>query len=203
VATAVSISPSVAQPPPAVSNAQGQVPRGCDTPRADISTGSVIQATGESLQRKRWQPQGGVIQFTIKSFAAIPDKASFFVCFRWKTTPENTQKFDQTRPDRRERNNDGTTWTVTATVPPHFTKELPGTVVDAAVPLVPLAEVRIIAVNEDNKMLAADVTTTIGITQSCDRTRRAFLHLSYSYAAPCGPALLVTQDPSRTRSRKR
>jgi hypothetical protein len=27
------------------------------------------------------------------------------------------------------------------------------------------------------------------------RTRRAFLHLPYSYAAPCGPALLVTQDP--------
>ena len=30
------------------------------------------------------------------------------------------------------------------------------------------------------------------------RTRRAFLHLSYSYASPCGPALLVTQDPLRT-----
>src|SRR5258707_8126409 len=30
------------------------------------------------------------------------------------------------------------------------------------------------------------------------RTRRAFLHLSYSYAAPCGPALLVTQGHNRT-----
>jgi hypothetical protein len=157
VATAVSMLP-------AASNAQGQALRGCDAPRADISTGSVVQATGDSLQRKRWQPQGGVIQFTIKSFAAIPDKASFFVCFRCKTTPESTQKFDQTRPDRLERNNDGTTWTVTTTVPPHFTKESPGTVVDTAVPLVPLAEVRIVAVNEDSKMLAADVTTTIGIT---------------------------------------
>jgi len=29
-------------------------------------------------------------------------------------------------------------------------------------------------------------------TPDC-RPRRAFLHLSYSYAAPCGPALLVTQ----------
>ena len=27
------------------------------------------------------------------------------------------------------------------------------------------------------------------------RTQRTFLHLSYSYAAPCGPALLVTQGP--------
>jgi hypothetical protein len=34
-------------------------------------------------------------------------------------------------------------------------------------------------------------------TPDC-RTRRAVLHLSYSYAAPCGPALLVTQDPIST-----
>jgi len=27
--------------------------------------------------------------------------------------------------------------------------------------------------------------------------RRTYLHLSYSYAAPCGPALLVSQDPTR------
>ncbi len=37
-------------------------------------------------------------------------------------------------------------------------------------------------------------------TPDC-RPRRAFLHLSYSYASPCGPALLVTQDPERTDSR--
>src|ERR1700738_3291922 len=30
------------------------------------------------------------------------------------------------------------------------------------------------------------------------RPRRTYLHLSYSYAPPCGPALLVTQDPSAT-----
>src|SRR5712692_7423647 len=30
------------------------------------------------------------------------------------------------------------------------------------------------------------------------RPRRTFLHLSYSYAPPCGPAMLVTQDPNRT-----
>src|SRR4029077_15528208 len=34
-------------------------------------------------------------------------------------------------------------------------------------------------------------------TPDC-RPRRAALHLSYSYASPCGPALLVTQDPDRT-----
>src|ERR1700738_4185811 len=30
------------------------------------------------------------------------------------------------------------------------------------------------------------------------RPRRTYLHLSYSYASPCGPALLVTQDPCAT-----
>src|SRR5258708_37071736 len=34
-------------------------------------------------------------------------------------------------------------------------------------------------------------------TPDC-RPRRTLLHLSYSYAAPCGPALLVTQGHLRT-----
>ena len=38
-------------------------------------------------------------------------------------------------------------------------------------------------------------------TPDC-RPRRAFLHLSYSYASPCGPALLVTQDPQETSSNR-
>jgi hypothetical protein len=36
-------------------------------------------------------------------------------------------------------------------------------------------------------------------TPDC-RPRRALLHLSYSYAAPCGPALLVTQCHKRTHA---
>jgi hypothetical protein len=36
-------------------------------------------------------------------------------------------------------------------------------------------------------------------TPDC-RSRRAILHLSYSYASPCGPALLVTQDTYATRA---
>jgi hypothetical protein len=43
-------------------------------------------------------------------------------------------------------------------------------------------------------------------TSDC-RPRRTYLHLSYSYAAPCGPAILVTHDPLRksrpTRSPRR
>src|SRR5436305_2048384 len=38
-----------------------------------------------------------------------------------------------------------------------------------------------------------------GLRQEPDcRPRRTFLHLSYSYATPFGPAILVTQDPNQT-----
>ncbi|MGP0085301.1 MAG: hypothetical protein ACLP0B_17010 [Steroidobacteraceae bacterium] len=152
------------QPPPAAASAQGQAPGSCTGARGDVFTASIVQATGESLQRKRWQPQGGVIQFTIRSFAAIPERASFFVCFRWKTTaPEDKGNYVQVRPDRLDRNNDGTTWTVTTTIPVNFPEPPPGRVVDTALPLVPLADIRIVALKED-KTLAADVATTIGIT---------------------------------------
>src|SRR5258708_21692390 len=46
-------------------------------------------------------------------------------------------------------------------------------------------------------LLAAAACGGLRSTPDC-RPRRTFLHLSYSYASPCGPALLVTQDPLRT-----
>jgi hypothetical protein len=56
--------------------AQG-LPADCKVPEAAVlSTASIEQATGESLQHKRWQPQGGVIQFTVKSFEGLPDHGS-------------------------------------------------------------------------------------------------------------------------------
>jgi hypothetical protein len=92
----------------------------------------------------------------------IPDKASFFVCYRWKTKSDDTQ-FDQTRPDQVERNNDGTTWTVTTTIPRQLQAPPPKAVPESAFPLVPLADVRIIAFKED-KTVAADASTVIGVT---------------------------------------
>src|SRR5438270_8660339 len=70
--------------------AQG-LPADCKVPEgANLSTASIVQATGESLQRKRWQPQGGVIQFTVKSFDGLPPNTSFYACFRWRITdPDN------------------------------------------------------------------------------------------------------------------
>jgi hypothetical protein len=168
LATVVTIGACMAQNPPASAQA---MPAACKGADADASsTASIVQATGESLQRKRWQPQGGVIQFTIRSFPAIPEKASFYVCFRWKTVPptdasvarDDKDPYVQVRPDRLDRNNDGTTWTVTATIPANFPELPEGKTADKALPLVPLADVRILAFND--KTLAANVAATIGIS---------------------------------------
>src|SRR5260370_8028523 len=44
-------------------------------------------------------------------------------------------------------------------------------------------------------LLTAAACGGLRSTPDC-RPRRALLHLSYSYASPCEPALVVTQDPS-------
>src|ERR1700686_4325518 len=44
------------------------------------------------------------------------------------------------------------------------------------------------------RLLATAACGGLRSTPDC-RPRRTYLHLSYSYAAPFGPALLVTQDP--------
>lgn len=137
------------------------LPAACDQPGAGAATASIVQATGESLQKKRWQPKGGVIQFTIKSFPAIPDKSSFFVCYRWKIAkPEDQTSWTQVTPDRIDRNNDGTAWTVTTTIPANFPRQ--EKTVETSLPLVWLAEVRILAMKD--KEIQAAATTTIGIT---------------------------------------
>ena len=146
--------------------------KGCgDTDPAPSAGGaSVVPATGESLQHKSWQPAGGEIQFTVKSFDAIPSAASVFVCFRWKTTPVDTNgshrtnaspPWIETRPSQLDLSGDEKTLKVTTTVP-HDLGPQPNNVAKA-LPLVPLAEVRILAIDKDNNT-KADATTAIGIT---------------------------------------
>jgi len=54
-------------------------------------------------------------------------------------------------------------------------------------------------------VVETEMTVIVGHTwllaakrSQCNRTRRALLHLSYSYAPPFGPAILVTQNPKRS-----
>jgi hypothetical protein len=141
---------------------------GCLTPgTAAIAGGaSIVQVTGESLQHKNWQPAGGEIQFTVQSSVAIPPDAEVFVCFRWKS-PES--KFIGTRPSQLDLADEKKQLKITTTVPDLGP---PPAGVARALWLVPLAEVRILAIHDKetpadvtkhNKETLADVTTAIGI----------------------------------------
>ena len=120
-----------------------------------------MQATGESLQHKNWQPRGGDIQFTVKSFAPVPANASVYVCFRWKAA-DSKQDYIANRPARLDMDSDGKQIKVTTTVPTDL-GAMPSNI-EFALPLVPLADVRIMAIDNTKKEVAADVSTTIGIT---------------------------------------
>ena len=183
-----------AAPPASQSTAPGPAPAaaaeipqgtGCNTILTPPSAGGagIVPGTGESLQHKSWQPTGGEIQFTVKSFVAIPADASVFVCFRWKTTPESKKSFVETRPSRVDLDGDRKLLKVTTTVPTlAFLGPQPEDT-ETALPLVPLAEARILAVNNTEKKAAADVTTKIGITYPLAAFAFAIVTVAIGFAA--------------------
>jgi len=149
-------------PPPA---AAAETTPSCKTSSKAIAGGaSVVQAAEESLQHKSWQAKGGEIQFTVNSLTPIPADASVLVCFRWKSSkPESNIKFIEYRPSRLELSGDGKLLKVTTTVPDDLGPQ-PSDVAQA-LPFVPFAEVRILAIDIKKKELVADAITAIGITR--------------------------------------
>jgi hypothetical protein len=137
---------------------------GCNTVAKPATAGgaSLVQATGESLQHKNCQPAGGEVPLTVKSFVPIPSDASVYVCFRWKRGGDSQDSFIETRPTLLDLSADGKLLKVTARVPEGLRS--PPSDVARALPLVPYAELRILAVDNKKKEVAADVTTTIGVT---------------------------------------
>ena len=137
---------------------------GCNTVAKPATAGgaSIVQAVGESLQHKSWQPTGGELSLTVKSFVQIPSDASVYACFRWKRGADNQDSFIETRPTLLDLSADGKLLKVTARVPEGLRS--PPADVAKALPLVPYAELRILAVDNKKKEVAADVTTTIGVT---------------------------------------
>jgi hypothetical protein len=151
---------------PGASAAESGGGTGCNTIEKPASAGgaSVVQQTGESLQHKNWQPAGGDIQFTVKSFVVIPPEASVIVCFRWKGTSEG-KRFVEAHASRLDLDNDGKQLKLTTTVPVTL-GPVPDDIITALplVPLVPLAEVRILAIDNKKKEVVVDVSTAIGVT---------------------------------------
>jgi len=152
-------SPAPSPPP----TATAETTPSCNASAKAIAGGaSVVQAAEESLQHKSWQARGGEIQFTVNSFTPIPADASVLVCFRWKSSKPENIKFIENRPSRLELSSDGKLLKVTTTVPVSLGPQPSD--VSEALPFVPLAEVRILAIDNKKKELVADASTAIGIT---------------------------------------
>ena len=56
---------------------------GCNTVEKPLSAGGASIVPEEIGQQKNWQPSGGEITFTVRSFVQIPADALVLVCFRW------------------------------------------------------------------------------------------------------------------------
>jgi hypothetical protein len=152
-----------AQPVTLPTTAEDVMPSCKSSRRDNAGETSVLLAADENLQHKSWQAIGGDIQFTLKNFTAIPADASVSVCFHWKTSkPDSNTEFIETRPSRLELSGDGKLLKVTTTVPDDLGPQPRD--VATSLWLVPLAEVRILAIDSKKRELAADATTAIGIT---------------------------------------
>jgi hypothetical protein len=140
-------------------------PAGCNTVEKPLSAGGASIVPEQAGQLKRWQPPGGEITFTVRSFVQIPPDAIVIVCFRWKRDGTPQDEFITVRPTHLDMTDAGRRLSVTVVVPHTLPKPPPRFSGDgeyAGLYLVPLAEVRILVLTKDMSV-AADVAHTIGI----------------------------------------
>jgi hypothetical protein len=164
--------PAGAQPPvPAPKTVSPASPdaSGCNTVEKPLSAGgaSIVPETGG--QQKNWQPPGGEISFTVRSFVQIPADSLVVVCFRWKRSADRQDHFITARPTHLDLTDAGRVLRVTVVVPEKLGKAPPRFSGDgeyAGLYLVPLAEVRILVLakgSDGNAAVAADVSHVIGV----------------------------------------
>jgi hypothetical protein len=173
-AWAQSVAPSASAPPP--SPPRGVTPpserSGCNTVEKPLSAGGASIAPEQAGQQKSWQPPGGEITFTVRSFVQIPADAFVLVCFRWKLTSERQERFITARPVHLDLTDGGRLLKVTVVVPTTLRRQPPprfgGDGEYVGFYLVPLAEVRILVLgksgDDGNPLVAADVSHVMGIT---------------------------------------
>ena len=163
---------AAAPPPPPP---RGVVPSpdaaGCNTVEKPQSAGGASMVPEVAGQQKNWQPPGGEITFTVRSFVQIPSDALVLVCFRWKRIGEQQDRFITARPVHLDLTDSGRLLKVTVVVPPNLRNPPPRFSGDgeyAGLYLVPLAEVRILVLGKGTAdgsfAVAADVSHVIGVT---------------------------------------
>jgi len=160
-------APVAATTPAAMTSVDGG---GCNTVERPVSAGGASIVPEGAGQQKNWQPPGGEIIFTVRSFVQIPSDALVLVCFRWKHTGERQDRFTTARPTHLDLTDAGRLLKITVVVPLNLPKAPPrfgGDGEYAGFYLVPLADVRILVLgkNPDGSLLvAADVSHLIGVS---------------------------------------
>src|SRR3954471_5410011 len=112
--------PAGAQTAPApVAAAQKTAPdgAGCNTLERPVSAGGASIVPEVAGQQKNWQPPGGEISFTVRSFTQIPSDALVLVCFRWKRLYERQDPFVTVRPTHIDLTDGGRLLKITVIVP--------------------------------------------------------------------------------------
>ena len=143
---------------------------GCNTLERPASAGGASIVPEIAGQQKNWQPPGGEISFTVRSFAQIPPDGLVDVCFRWKRRGEHQDNYIVARPTHLDLTDSNRLLKVTVVVPVSLPKAPPrwgGDGEYAGLYLVPLADVRILVLgrNPDGSLVvAADVSHAIGVT---------------------------------------
>ena len=144
----------------------------CNTIEKPLSAGGASIVQEEAGQLKNWQPPGGEISFTVRSFEEIPAASYVFVCFRWARKGVQQDPFVPARPVHLDLSENGRLLRVTVVVPYDLhnpPSRLSGDGEYAAYYLVPLADVRILAIRKQPDAkgeVAADVSHRIGVTSA-------------------------------------
>ena len=167
---------AAAQPAP---SAPASIPRagaspadsaGCNTVERPVSAAGASLVPEAAGQQKNWQPPGGEISFTVRSFTQIPPDALVLVCFRWKRNFERQDQFITARPTHLDLTESARLLKVTVVVPSTLPKPPPrfgGDGEYTGLFIVPLADVRILILGKNpdgSPLVAADVSHEVGIS---------------------------------------
>ena len=142
---------------------------GCNTVEKPLSAGGASIVPDQPGQQKNWQPTGGEITFTVRSFIEIPTNAQIIVCFRWKRTTERQDRYITVRPTHLDLTDAARLLKITVIVPLSLRNppsRFSGEGEYAGLYLVPLADVRILVVGKNadgSPLIAADVSHEIGV----------------------------------------
>src|SRR3954469_4653285 len=143
---------------------------GCNTVERPVSAAGASLVPDAAGQQKNWQPPGGEISFTVRSFTQMPADALVLVCFRWKRNFDRQDPFITARPVHLDLTDAGRLLKVTVIVPSNLPKppsRFGGDGDYTGLFLVPLADVRILILGKNSDgspQVAADVSHEVGIS---------------------------------------